>query len=321
MMIGHLLAITLAFLIDRIIGDPPTWPHPVKWMGSLISALDKKWNHGSNRKWKGIMMVLIVLIVVFIPTLLICKIAYTIHFIVGLFVESILIATTISHKSLKEAAMEVYTPLEKGDIQSARLKLSYIVGRDTEQLNESEMVRGTVETVAENTSDGVTAPVFWAWIGGAPLALVYRAINTCDSMVGYKNDRYLEFGWASARLDDVFNLIPSRMTAFMMVLANRPFHNDRKKAWEILFRDAKKHPSPNSGWCEAGAAALLGVQLGGTNTYKGIVSKRALMGDPVYPLKQNHILNVNIILSRTVLFFLLFLWLGGVLIDMASTWI
>ena len=149
-------------------------------------------------------------------------VAYQIHPLVGIIVEGILMATSIAHKSLKDAALEVYDPLQKEDYRNARLKLSYIVGRDTEQLGESEIVRGTVETVAENTSDGVTAPMFWAWIGGAPFALLYRAINTCDSMVGYKNDKYSEFGWASARMDDVVNWIPSRLTGFIMLWANRP---------------------------------------------------------------------------------------------------
>jgi adenosylcobinamide-phosphate synthase len=320
-MIGHVLAITLALFIDHLIGDPPTWPHPVKWIGSLIGFLDKKWNHGPYRKWKGTLMLFVVLITVFILTWLICLLAYQLHFLIGVAVESLLIATTIAHKSLKEAAMEVYTPLKDGDLQNARHKLSYIVGRDTKHLNESEIVRGTVETVAENSSDGVTAPCFWAWIGGAPIALVYRAINTCDSMVGYKNDRYSEFGWASAKIDDVVNLIPSRLTGVVMLLANRPFHRTRKSAFTILFRDAKKHPSPNSGWCEAGAAALLGVRLGGTNTYKGFITHRALMGDHIYPLNRNHIMEVNTILSQTVLLFLLFLWLGGVFIELACTWI
>jgi adenosylcobinamide-phosphate synthase len=319
-MIVHILAITLAFLIDAIIGDPPKWPHPVKWVGSLIGFLDKKWNHGPNRKWKGILMLLVVLITAFSLTWLICMLAYKLHFLIGLAVESLLIATTIAHKGLKEAAMDVYTPLQKEDLQNARHKLSYIVGRDTERLNEREIVRGTVETVAENTSDGVIAPCVWAWIGGAPFALVYRAINTCDSMVGYKNDRYSDFGWASARLDDVVNWIPSRITAVVMLLANRPFQINRKEAWRILFRDARKHPSPNSGWCEAGAAALLGVQLGGINTYNGVISNRALMGNPIDHLNRNHIVKVNRILSQTVLLFLVFLWLGGVLIDMAGTW-
>lgn len=320
MMIEHLLALTIAFVLDRIIGDPPSWPHPVKWIGSLISALDKRYNKGPNRKWKGFMMLFIVLLAVFVPALLMTIVSYQIHPLIGIIVESILISTTIAHKSLKEAALEVYHPLQKNDFDEARLKLSYIVGRDTETLDESGIVRGTVETVAENTSDGVTAPLFWAWVGGAPFALLYRAINTCDSMVGYKNDKYLDFGWASARMDDVVNWIPSRLTGCMMLLANRPQKIETKAAWRILYRDAKKHPSPNSGWCEAAAAALLGVQLGGINTYKGIVSNRALMGDPLYPLKRNDIVKMNTILSQTAFFFLLLLWFGGVLIDMAITW-
>jgi len=319
-MIQHLIAITIAIVIDLIIGDPPSWPHPVKWIGTLIAWLDKRLNQGSNRKRKGIMMLILVLLAVFVPVLFVSWVAYQIHPLVGIIVEGILMATSIAHKSLKDAALEVYDPLQKEDYRNARLKLSYIVGRDTEQLGESEIVRGTVETVAENTSDGVTAPMFWAWIGGAPFALLYRAINTCDSMVGYKNDKYSEFGWASARMDDVVNWIPSRLTGFIMLWANRPQKTKVKKTWNILFRDAKKHPSPNSGWCEAAAAAILGVQLGGVNTYKGIVSNRALMGDPLYHLERNDIIKMNLILSRTTFLFLLILWLGGVFIDMAITW-
>jgi adenosylcobinamide-phosphate synthase len=320
MIIEHLIALTIACALDRMVGDPPSWPHPVKWIGTLISILDKKYNKGRNRKWKGVMMLFIVLAVVFVLAMLITIVAYQIHPLVGISVESILISTTIAHKSLKEAALEVYHPLQKNDMNEARRKLSYIVGRDTEKLDESEIVRGTVETVAENTSDGVTAPLFWALIGGAPFALLYRAINTCDSMVGYKNDRYFDFGWASARMDDIVNWIPSRLTGFIMLLANQPKQIETKTAWRILFRDARKHPSPNSGWCEAAAAALLGVQLGGVNTYKGIVSNRALMGDSLDPLERNDIVKMNTILSQTTFFFLLILWLGGVLIDMAITW-
>ena len=170
-------------------------------------------------------MFLIVLLAVFVTYMcLLPWLAYQIHPFVGIIVESILISTTIAHKSLKDAALEVYDPLQKEDYTEARLKLSYIVGRDTEQLDESEIVRGTVETVAENTSDGVTAPMFWAWIGGAPFALLYRAINTCDSMVGYKNEKYSDFGWASASMDDVVNWIPSRLTGFIML-----WPIDRKK--------------------------------------------------------------------------------------------
>src|SRR5699024_4768470 len=146
--------------------------------------------------------------------------------------------------------------------ETARQKLSFIVGRDTEELSEEEIVRGTVEMVAENTSDGITTPLFWSLIGGAPLAFVYRAVNTCDSMVGYQNDRYEQFGYFPAKLDDVLNWLPARLTAVVMMLVKRPMEITRKKAWAILFRDARKHKSPNSGWGEAAVAALLGIQLG-----------------------------------------------------------
>lgn len=320
MMIYHLCAITLAYIIDLIIGDPPTWPHPVKWFGSIISFLEKKWNNGRSRKLKGVFMLMIIMLLVFILSAFIVWVFYQIHPLAGIFIEGVLIATTIAQKSLKAASIEVYDPLEKGDLSGARLKLSYIVGRDTDNLGESEIVRGTVETLAESTSDGITAPLFWAIIGGAPLALVYRAVNTCDSMVGYKNDRFREFGWASAKFDDVLNLIPSRITGFVMLLGNKPLRFSRKKAWAILFRDAKRHPSPNSGWCEAAVAALLGVQLGGINYYKGVVSNRAKMGEPLVLLQKNHILSANKIVKRTVFIFMLVLWIGGIVIDMADTW-
>jgi adenosylcobinamide-phosphate synthase len=321
MIVYHLAALTLAFLLDQLIGDPPKWPHPVRWIGSFILFLDKKWNRGSKRKLKGTIMVLAVLSTVFLAASAITYTGYHIHPLAGIIIEAILISTTIAQKSLKEAALEVYSPLHRENISVARLKLSYIVGRDTEKLEEPEIVRGTVETVAENTSDGITAPLFWALIGGAPLALLYRAANTCDSMAGYKNERYLEFGWASARLDDLLNFIPARLTGLLMLLGKKPEHSSFKEAHDILLRDSRKHPSPNSGWGEAAAAALMGVQLGGINYYKGIVSDRARMGDPVVVLEKGHILSVIEIMKRTSLLFLLFLWLGGMLFELAVTWI
>lgn len=320
-MIEHLLAVTLALIIDRFIGDPPHWPHPVRWIGKMIGCFEQRWNTGSFRKWKGSFMLVIVVLCAGLITWGMIEIAYIVHPAVGIMIEGVVIATTIAQKGLADAALDVYSPLAEGQLDEARTKVSYIVGRDTDDLPEHEIVRATVETVAENTCDAITAPLFWAFIGGAPLAVVYRAVNTCDSMVGYKNERYQEFGWASARLDDVMNLLPSRLTALMMVIVNRPVEGvTRKAVMEVVNRDAMLHPSPNSGWSEAAVAGLLGVQLGGVNKYRGVISKRAKIGIPLYPLRKEHILKSIRIMKRTTFFYTVVMWIGGILIVFAGTW-
>jgi adenosylcobinamide-phosphate synthase len=321
MIINHLVAITVAYIIDMLIGDPPNWPHPVRWIGTMITFFETRWNNGKSKRWNGVVMLLFILLFVFFIVLVLVLIGYKIHPIIGILVEGIIISTTISQKSLKRASLEVYHPLIAGDLAVARENLSFIVGRDTDCLDEGEIARGTIETVAENTSDGVTAPLFWALLGGAPLAMVYRATNTCDSMVGYVNKRYKEFGCASAKWDDVMNWIPSRLTGITMLIGTRPESMSYKCAWTILFRDAKKHPSPNSGWGEAAVAAILGIQLGGLNYYKGLESSRAKMGIPIQPIQAEHIKKANLILGKTVFLFLLFLWIGGMLFELALTWL
>lgn len=321
MILDHLIAMTIAFCLDLAVGDPPNWPHPVRWMGSLIAFFEKRLNHGALRRISGIYMLVLVLFVVGFVTGLLVFVGYRVNPAAGILLESILICATISQTSLKKAALEVYDPLKTGDLAEARTKLSIIVGRDTDSLDEGEVARGAIETVAENTSDGITAPLFWAFIGGAPLAMLYRAVNTCDSMVGYKNERYQEFGWAAAKLDDFVNWIPSRLTGMLMLLGNRSASIQKKHAWILLFRDAKKHPSPNSGWGEAAVAAILGIQLGGINYYNGILSNRAKMGDAIYPIKGEHIKNAISIMGKTVRFFLLLLWIGGMSLEVAFAWI
>lgn len=321
MILDHLIAMTIAFCLDLAVGDPPNWPHPVRWMGSLIAFFEKRLNHGALRRISGICMLVLVLLVVGFVTGLLVFAGYRVNPAAGILLESILICATISQTSLKKAALEVYDPLKTGDLAEARTKLSFIVGRDTDSLDEGEIARGAIETVAENTSDGITAPLFWAFIGGAPLAMLYRAVNTCDSMVGYKNERYREFGWAAAKLDDLVNWIPSRLTGMLMLLGNRSANIQKKHAWILLFRDAKKHPSPNSGWGEAAVAAILGIQLGGINYYNGILSNRAKMGDAIYPIKGEHIRNAISIMGKTVRFFLLLLWIGGMSLEVAFAWI
>ncbi|MCF6411682.1 adenosylcobinamide-phosphate synthase CbiB [Alkalihalobacillus sp. EGI L200015] len=320
MILFHLYAITLALVIDALVGDPPEWPHPVRWIGRLIACLDIKMNKVPFRLQKGVLMLLFVILTTGTITFLFVWFTYQVNPFIGVFIEGLIISTTIARKSLKQAAMEVHQPLLQGNIDKARKKLSYIVGRDTDNLDEGEITRATVETVAENTSDGITAPLFWALIGGAPFAMIYRAVNTCDSMVGYRNDQYRRFGWASARMDDILNWIPSRLTAFVMLICNRPKHHYRMTTWKLLFRDAKKHPSPNSGWGEAAVAALLGVSLGGTNYYGGNISRRDVMGEAVVPLTKGHILHVNTVMEHTLLGFLFVLWIGGTLLELAITW-
>jgi adenosylcobinamide-phosphate synthase len=279
-----------AIVIDLLIGDPRWLPHPVVLMGKLITFLEKSWNRGEDRVCKGVCLTATVVLLVFFLSLFLVFVAYQLHPFVGVCVQIYLISTTIAIKGLSSAAKEVLVHLVNGNLVESRLKLSMIVGRDTERLPGSEIVRGTVETVAENTVDGITAPLFWAIIGGAPLAMVYRAINTLDSMVGHKNERYMQFGWASARLDDLGNWIPARLTALSMWLAAYFIKgSNMSNGWKITLRDARKHPSPNSGWSEAMVAGLIGIQLGGINYYRGIKSVRAQMGDPLRNLVSSDI--------------------------------
>jgi adenosylcobinamide-phosphate synthase len=316
-MMHHIIAMIVAFALDRLIGDPPWLPHPVRGMGRLIAFVDGRLNRGRQRRWKGAAAVFIVLGVVGGISYALVYGCYQKSAWIGVMAEGVLIFTTIAAKSLREAAWNVLVPLERGDMKKARRELAMIVGRDTETLEERDIVRACVETVAENTSDGVTAPLFYALIGGAPLALLYRAVNTCDSMLGYKNEKYRDFGWASARLDDGLNYVPARLTAFVMIAVNG---RAVRRSLRLLLRDARKHPSPNSGWGEAAMAALLGVQLGGANTYQGVVSHRPKIGDATAELEARHIRQAVRIMLRTAMAFLALLSIGGMIVELAIAW-
>ncbi|MDZ5711191.1 adenosylcobinamide-phosphate synthase CbiB [Jeotgalibacillus haloalkalitolerans] len=319
-MITHAAAITLALCLDRLIGDPPAWPHPVRWIGSFIIWLERRLNKGRLRKLRGIVSVCSVLTITLLITALLVYGSNQVHWIAGFIVETLLITSALASKSLADAAQEVSVPLQKGYMKEARTKLSWIVGRDTEHLDESEIARGTIETVAENTSDGVTAPMFWALIFGAPGIWVYKAVNTGDSIVGYKNERYAVYGWASARLDDLANWIPARITALLMLMTKKPAHGRRSTLLKELPAQAKKHPSPNSGWGEAAVALLLHIKLGGTNTYQGVTSNRPVIGLSEEPLTVQHIEQTITIMHRTAWLFLACCWIGGTLFDLTFTW-
>ncbi len=288
-----LLALLLgAIVLDLAIGDPRGLPHPVVAMGRLIDALERRWNRGSPRarRFKGFLLTGCVVGLVYVVTWGLLALLARLHPWLGWCGELLLLASALAIKGLRDAAFAVAGPLAGGDLDAARRAVSMIVGRDTQALDEAGITRATVETVAENTVDGITAPLFWALLGGAPLALAYKAVNTLDSMVGHRNERYADFGFASARLDDLANWVPARLTALSMWLAALAMPKARARgALAGTWRDAPGHPSPNAGWPEAMMAHLLGVQLGGVNVYGGQVSERARMGDARDSLRVAHI--------------------------------
>ena len=287
---AHFIAIAIGFILDRMIGDPPTWPHPIRWIGTFITKMTAVLNQGRFRTLKGAFLLFGIVGLVFVVVLVTVGFAYQIHMVVGVLVEGILIAIGLAQKSLRDAALTVYTPLVAGDLPEARTKLSWIVGRDTDKLKESDIARGTIETVSENTSDGITAPLFWAFLLGAPGLWLYKTVNTLDSMIGYKDERYDKFGKFSARADDILNFIPARITGLLIIL-NTP--NEGKLPFAKRFfgwsRDARRHPSPNSGFLEAATAWQLGIKLGGKSTYRGKASARPEIGPGDVPLAASHI--------------------------------
>ncbi|MGQ4880432.1 adenosylcobinamide-phosphate synthase CbiB [Billgrantia sp. LNSP4103-1] len=289
LLLGLLLG---AILLDLAIGDPRWLPHPVIAMGRLIAFLERRWNRGSPRarRLKGLALTACVVVLVYASSWSVLAGLAWLHPWLGLAAELLLLASALAIKGLRDAALAVATPLARGDLDAARRAVSMIVGRDTACLDEAGITRATVETVAENSVDGITAPLFWALLGGAPLALAYKSVNTLDSMVGYRSERYTDFGFASAKLDDLVNWMPARLTALAMWLGALTLPAARTRgALAGTWRDAPRHPSPNAGWPEAMMAYLLGVQLGGTNHYGGRVSERAVLGKPLESLRVAHI--------------------------------
>ena len=279
-----------AVLIDCIVGDPKKWTHPVIYIGNMITFFERKWNHGGKRRIKGLLTVFLTVSITTGTVFLVVILAMKVHFMLWLAVEIFLISLALAQKSLKEAAILVYDSLEANDLPDARNYLSWIVGRDTKHLDEPEIVRGVIETVSENTSDGVTAPLMYALCFGATGAWCYKAINTLDSMIGYKNERYGEFGYAAAKLDDVANYLPSRISGWFLLLFTKcEMKQPLKHRFKNWLKDAKKHPSPNSGYLEAATAVQLGIRLGGFNRYGGVESFRAYMGEPDNTMQKIHI--------------------------------
>lgn len=274
-----------AVSLDLVLGDPRALPHPVVAIGRLISYLEPRLRRAvANERVAGCLLLLITVGVTYAVASCLLALAYLIAPGAALVVAIYLGWVSLAARSLHLESAKVAYALERGDLHGARVALSYIVGRETADLDEPEIVRGAVETVAENTGDGVIAPLCYLMLGGPALALAYKAVNTLDSMVGYKNERYLEFGWASARFDDLANYLPARLTGLLMVLAAPLCGLNGQNGWRIMRRDGRNHSSPNSGFPEAAAAGALGVQLGGANRYFGKIVEKPTIGDAVRPL-------------------------------------
>jgi len=285
------IQVALAYCLDLIFGDPYWLPHPVRQIGrfghKLEPFLRKTIKHA---KLAGVIFAITIIVSTWFATFLIVKLLSIVNPLAGWAASILLIYTALATRSLDVESRKVYLALKKNDLNTARQKLGFIVSRDTENLNREEIIRATVETIAENIVDGIIAPLCFVFLGGAPLALAYKAINTLDSIVGQRNKRYQEFGWAAARIDDMANFIPARISALLLPMASWLTGKNGLKAWKICLRDRKNSPSPNSGIPEAAVAGALGIQLGGQNTYQGKTIFNPLIGDNHEPPDLKHIL-------------------------------
>jgi adenosylcobinamide-phosphate synthase len=299
------LQITIAFIADLLLGDPKGYPHPVRGIARLAYRMERlSRKFFSNLKLAGIITTIAVAGSSFLIVAMITQGLSYIHPWLGLAASIFFIYTSLSVRSLFEESQPVLQYLKEADLVKARASLSNIVGRDTINLKENEIVRATVETVAESTVDGIIAPLFFAVLGGAPLAIAYKAINTMDSLFGYKNEAYRDFGWASARLDDLANWLPARLALPVIALGAEVCGLSGKNSLAIAIRDGTKHPSPNSGFPEAAMAGALGVRLGGTSSYSGELNQKPFIGDDLRELKFSDITHSHKIMFTASLFVL-----------------
>lgn len=307
-MIYHIASMLAGFLMDLLLGDPYWLPHPIRLIGNWISFLEKrllgskteeKHTTPEQEQRRGMLLVLAVLSSTVFVTAVLLLGAYRLHPYLGVVIESIMTYQILATKCLKVESMKVYQELKKGDIAASRKAVSMIVGRDTECLDETGVAKAAIETVAENTSDGVIAPMIFTAIGGPILGFFYKAVNTMDSMVGYKNEKYQYFGSAAAKFDDVVNYIPARLSAWLMILASAITHMDWKNAKKIFLRDRYNHKSPNSAQTESVMAGALDVQLAGDAWYFGKLCKKPTIGDAIREIEPEDIRRSHTLLYMT----------------------
>ncbi|MCI7018599.1 MAG: adenosylcobinamide-phosphate synthase CbiB [Clostridiales bacterium] len=289
-----LYALILGFGLDLLIGDPHSIPHPVVYIGKLIDWTEKgmrkifpKTVRGENFAGAAIWLI-VVTVSTGLPALFLW-LAYGVNRFLGLALETVMCAQILATKSLRQESMKVYAALKTGDLEQARYAVSMIVGRDTQRLDEAGVTRAAVETVAENTSDGILAPMLFLAIGGAPLGFFYKAVNTMDSMLGYVEMPYKNVGLVPAKMDDVFNYIPARISAFLMLAAGTLLGLDGKNGWKIFKRDRYNHASPNSAQTESVCAGLLDLRLAGDAWYHGVLHKKKYIGDPLREIEASDI--------------------------------
>ena len=323
------IAIGCGYILDLLIGDPHWLYHPVRLIGNLISLLEsillKEKDTSAKKYRKGMVLAILTPLITGIVTVSILVVGYHINMILGCVIETIMCYQILAVKSLKVESMKVYYALDKEGLQQARNAVAMIVGRDTKQLDEHSVVRAAVETVAENTSDGVIAPLFYMMLFGAAGGFVYKAVNTMDSMIGYKNDKYLYFGRFAAKLDDVVNFIPARIGGCLMVvsagiaqLAEKcNTHYSIGNAWKIFKSDRKKHSSPNAAQTESACAGALKVALSGDNYYFGKLVHKPQIGEAIRPLEAGDIGRSNILLYITAFLMVIIVLLIRLIIMLA----
>lgn len=303
-MFGSLGALVVGYIVDLILGDPHGMWHPICFIGNMISFFEKGLRRIFPKTKRGELLagVFLVILVLFcsaaIPAVLL-YICFRIHWVLGFVLECYMCYTILATKSLKTESMKVYRALDEEGVEAGRKAVSMIVGRDTQSLSETGVIKAAVETIAENTSDGVIAPMIFMAIGGPVLGYFYKAANTMDSMVGYKNEKYLYFGRAAAKFDDVMNYLPSRIAAWMMLAATPLAGLDAREGRRIFKRDRRKHASPNSAQTESVMAGALHVQLAGPAWYFGERHEKPTIGDDIRPVEMEDIVRANRLLYGT----------------------
>ena len=312
------LQITIAFILDIMIGDPRWLPHPIRIIGRCIEYLEKVLRSiFVSERMAGIFLTVIIVMGTYLITFKIISIFYGFGRVWGIAVSIIIIFYSLSIRDLLKETGAVLKALKSGNLPKARSNLSRIVGRDTHNLNEHQVAMGCIETSAESCVDGIIAPLFYAFIGGPALAMAYKSINTLDSMVGYKNEKYYDLGWASAKLDDVANFIPARIAAIIIPISSFICGADFLNSIRMVKRDGQKHPSPNSGIPEAAIAGALRIRLGGPGVYNGITSHKPFIGDPINNVGLGDISNTTKIVMVSAIislvFGIVFMLIGGYL--------